>query len=321
MLQHASHVIHPIHQQDTKTVKFGNADWACPNNAVTPHTLHCLVLDLVGEKLTDFENSPVHDALLAHQDAYQTTQILHQDLTKLVIIEGPQQMTHTGTWQFISAYLVKNTCTIHSIKDDLESSLYIVLWTALIYRESHMTVVNWMQFIVQIFNADPLVGSGGCAKLNWLVARTDFPQDIFVDYKLLDNFVLELVQFFLHWASVITPKAQEKLVQLQLSLQELLDEVGPVCMAVQQKMIDVAESCLLESAMYQKEMGMEILHSHEAVINIYNKPSGKKCRLDPVDDNETLSSVAGLDNLVSFGHQWYLSKTLHVMYLSYTYDM
>lgn len=65
-------VIHPIifiPQQDTQTVKYGNTEWACPNNAVTPHTLYCLVLDLVGEKLTDFENirqlaQSVHDTLL-----------------------------------------------------------------------------------------------------------------------------------------------------------------------------------------------------------------------------------------------------------------
>ncbi|KAG2124292.1 hypothetical protein BD769DRAFT_1358965 [Suillus cothurnatus] len=62
-------VIHPVPQQNTQTVKFRNAKWACPNQAVTPHTLHRLVLDIMGEKLTDFESSrqlvqSVHDALV-----------------------------------------------------------------------------------------------------------------------------------------------------------------------------------------------------------------------------------------------------------------
>ncbi|KAG2740028.1 hypothetical protein P692DRAFT_201728696, partial [Suillus brevipes Sb2] len=62
-------VIHPVPQQNTQTVKFRNAEWACPNQAVTPHTLHRLVLDIVGEKLTDFESSrqlvqSVRDALI-----------------------------------------------------------------------------------------------------------------------------------------------------------------------------------------------------------------------------------------------------------------
>jgi hypothetical protein len=51
------HVIHPIHQQNTQAIKFGSVKWACPNKAITPHTLHCMVLDLVGNKLTDFESS------------------------------------------------------------------------------------------------------------------------------------------------------------------------------------------------------------------------------------------------------------------------
>ncbi|KAG2102328.1 hypothetical protein BD769DRAFT_1305845, partial [Suillus cothurnatus] len=57
-----------------------------------------------------------------------------------------------GTWQFMSAHLVKNSCAIHGVEDDLESSLYVILWTALMYRESYLTVVDWMQFIMQIFN-------------------------------------------------------------------------------------------------------------------------------------------------------------------------
>ncbi|KAG2363798.1 hypothetical protein BDR07DRAFT_1281251, partial [Suillus spraguei] len=148
-------VIHPVPQQNTQTVKFRNAKWACPNQAVTPHTLHRLVLDIVGEKLTDFESSrqlvqSVRDALVAHHDAFENAKILHRDLSvgniviyrgkgflidwdlaKLLIIQGPRQTTRTGTWQFMSAHLVKNIDAVHGVEDDLESSLYVVLWTAL----------------------------------------------------------------------------------------------------------------------------------------------------------------------------------------------
>ncbi|KAG1749182.1 hypothetical protein EDD22DRAFT_785474, partial [Suillus occidentalis] len=62
-------IIHPVPQQNTQTIKFRNAEWACPNQAVTPHTLHCIVLNIVGEKLTDFKSSrqlvqSVHDTLV-----------------------------------------------------------------------------------------------------------------------------------------------------------------------------------------------------------------------------------------------------------------
>ncbi|KAG1866735.1 hypothetical protein F4604DRAFT_1916344 [Suillus subluteus] len=121
-------------------------------------------------------------------------------------------MTHTGTWQFMSAHLVKNSHPIHVVKDDLKSSLYVVLWTGLMFKKSYMSAVDQTQFIMQVFNADPLVGSGGSAKSNWLVARTDFPHDIFVGCKPLDNIVLELAQLFLHRYSVISPEAQETLL-------------------------------------------------------------------------------------------------------------
>ncbi|KAG2107656.1 uncharacterized protein F5147DRAFT_774104 [Suillus discolor] len=344
-------VIHATPERNTQTVKFGSAEWACPNKAVTPHILHHLVLDLVGKQLTDFESShqlvqSVRDALLAHQDAYKNAKILHRDLSVGNI--GPRQTTRTGTWQFMSAHLVKNSFAIHAVEDDLESGLYVVLWTALKYRESYMSIIDRTQFILQIFDADPLVGTGGSAKSDWLVARTYFPRDIFIGCKPLDNLVVELAQFFSHQYSLVSPEAQESLVRLWLSLQEVLDEAGSVHMAAQQKMIDVAQCCLLESSAYQKEIGMQILHSHKAVINIYDKylgssgwpdkdaavlqkvhptnkqsgcrlytkslcasqdltstwvqvtPSGNKCRLDPEGDVEILSSVAGLDGLVSF---------------------
>ncbi|KAG1764301.1 hypothetical protein EDD22DRAFT_951725 [Suillus occidentalis] len=115
-----------------------------------------------------------------------------------------------------------------AVEDDLESSL-------------SSTLIRWW-------------GVEEAAKSNWLVARTDFPQDIFVNCKQLDILVLELAQFF--------------------SASEILEEVGPVRTAAQQKIIDVTKSLLLESPAYQKEMGMRVLHSHKAIIDIYNKHLG-----------------------------------------------
>lgn len=61
-----------------------------------------------------------------------------------------------------------------------------------------MSSIDWTQFIMQVFDADPLVGSRGSAKSNWLITRTDFLQDLFIDCKPLDDVVLELTQFFVH---------------------------------------------------------------------------------------------------------------------------
>ncbi|KAG1851071.1 hypothetical protein DFJ58DRAFT_661802 [Suillus subalutaceus] len=54
----AYHDVPPsIAQQSTQTAKFGSTKWARPHLPLTPHTLHRLVLDIVGKKLTDFESS------------------------------------------------------------------------------------------------------------------------------------------------------------------------------------------------------------------------------------------------------------------------
>ncbi|KAG1749181.1 hypothetical protein EDD22DRAFT_785472, partial [Suillus occidentalis] len=58
-----------------------------------------------------------------------------------------------GTWQFMSAHLIKNIYAIHSVEDDLKSSLYVILWTALMFKESYMTSVDQTQFIMQVFDA------------------------------------------------------------------------------------------------------------------------------------------------------------------------
>ncbi|KAG1800242.1 uncharacterized protein HD556DRAFT_1220386, partial [Suillus plorans] len=90
--------------------------------------------------------------------------LINWDLAKLLTIQGPRQTTRMGTWQFMSAHLIKNSFAVHAVEDDLESNLYVVLWMALKSRESYMSVIDRMQFILQIFNADPLVGTGGSAK-------------------------------------------------------------------------------------------------------------------------------------------------------------
>ncbi|KAG1866120.1 hypothetical protein F4604DRAFT_1928133 [Suillus subluteus] len=293
-------VVHPIPQQNTQTAKFASANWSRPSKPVkiiTPHTLHRLVLDIVGEKLTDFASTrqlvqSIRDALFAHKDAYENAKILHRDLSvgnvviyrgvgflidwdlaKLLTIQGPRQTTRTGTWQFMSAHLVKNTNAIHVVEDDLESSFYVVLWTALMYKESYMSIVDRTQFITQIFDANPLLGSGGSRKSDWLVARTYFPQDLFVGSKPLDYVVVELAQFFSHRYSEVPPAEKASLARMQMTLKDALAETGEghVRTAGHQMMIDALQGFVLESPAYKKEMGMKVLHLHDHVIKIYNK--------------------------------------------------
>ncbi|KAG2362920.1 hypothetical protein BDR07DRAFT_1283520 [Suillus spraguei] len=147
----ACHNVPSIPQQLPQSIKFSSADWACPHNTLTPHSHYRLVLNVVGEALTNFPRSRqlvevVWDALLAHKDAYEKAGILHRDLSigNIVMFRGKGilidwDLAKLGTWQFMSAYLVQNQNAPHVVKDDLESSLYVILWAALKYSRTHMT--------------------------------------------------------------------------------------------------------------------------------------------------------------------------------------
>ncbi|KAG1868916.1 hypothetical protein C8R48DRAFT_598373, partial [Suillus tomentosus] len=153
----ACHDVPSLPQQRMQTLKFANASWACHHEHLTPHIHYRLVLNLVGKPLIQFISSrqvveAVRDALIAHDDACNKAGVLHRDvsvgnvvihgvigilidwdLAKLLSIQGPRQITRTGTWQFMSANLVENKHATHTIEDDLESSFYVIFWVALMY--------------------------------------------------------------------------------------------------------------------------------------------------------------------------------------------
>ncbi|KIM52044.1 hypothetical protein SCLCIDRAFT_142086, partial [Scleroderma citrinum Foug A] len=93
---------------------------------------------------------------LAHQAAIAVG-ILHRDLSpgNIIIVGGcgylidwdfakytktasRRRITRTGTWQFMSANLVKDASAVHTFQDDLESSFWLLLWTAIMFTQSSL---------------------------------------------------------------------------------------------------------------------------------------------------------------------------------------
>ncbi|KAG2060950.1 hypothetical protein BDR06DRAFT_871175, partial [Suillus hirtellus] len=156
----ACHDVPSISQQAPHTYKFADAPWACSHDIITPHIHYRLVLNIVGKQLCEFEGScqfvaAICDTLIAHKDAYHNVGMLYRDLSvgNVVIHKGKGilidwdlsklisiKVTHTGTWQFMSAHLVQHKDARHDIKDDLESSLYVILWIALMYTKTHLAI-------------------------------------------------------------------------------------------------------------------------------------------------------------------------------------
>ncbi|KIM56065.1 hypothetical protein SCLCIDRAFT_71292, partial [Scleroderma citrinum Foug A] len=122
-----------------------------------------LVLKEVGRRLTDFICTrdlvnAVRDAIIALWEAFELAKILHRDISvgniviilngngkfmKALLIDwdlckditklGARRRDRTGTWQFMSAALLRDVDKEHTIGDDLESSLHVLTWTMLRY--------------------------------------------------------------------------------------------------------------------------------------------------------------------------------------------
>ncbi|KAG2089146.1 uncharacterized protein F5147DRAFT_658498 [Suillus discolor] len=229
----ACHDVPSIPQQTLQTHKFADAVWACSHDVIIPHIHYRLVLNIVGKQLCEFASSrqlitAVCDALIAHKDAYHKAGVLHRDLSagnvvihdgkgilidwdlsKLIDIKGARKVTCTGTWQFMSAHLVENEDATHDVEDDLESSLYVVLWVALLWAKTYLTVPAWSLLMKQVFEVDELKGVGSSTKSAFLNSRTQLRGDVFIDCKLLDRLILALTKLFALRYIVVTQEQQD----------------------------------------------------------------------------------------------------------------
>ena len=76
-----------------------------------------------------------------------------------------------GTWQFMSAALINQKGVQHNFKDDIESSIYVLLWVILMYSEvSDRDRVP--SFLSEVFDPQPHGPFGGYGKLDFLKGRS-----------------------------------------------------------------------------------------------------------------------------------------------------
>jgi hypothetical protein len=167
-----------------------------------------------------------------------------------------------GTWQFMSAYLVEHKYAIHSVKDDLESSFYVVLWMALMYKETYMDIVRRTSLATQVFETNP----GSSSKADWLIGRSNLPNIMFVDCKPLDGLIHALAEFFSHRYTRITDHQQMIFDKFRLAYENAMREVP-----ITQDLLIAAHGIMTDHPVYKKEMGMKVLDSHDTVIDIFNK--------------------------------------------------
>ncbi|OSX55750.1 hypothetical protein POSPLADRAFT_1112105, partial [Postia placenta MAD-698-R-SB12] len=143
-----------------------------------PVRIHCrLVVEEIGRPLEDYRGGDelvgaLFCALIAHQDAWEKARVLHRDVSAknvLLYINSKTQLDgsiataflndwdlcryekelgsatqygRSGTWQFMSALLLKFPgLTPHGVSDDLESFVHVLNWFCLrFHRHDHRTV-------------------------------------------------------------------------------------------------------------------------------------------------------------------------------------
>ncbi|KAI5115959.1 hypothetical protein M0805_002678 [Coniferiporia weirii] len=190
-----------------------------------------LVLGVVGRELTSFKSTremltAIMDAIEAHGKAYEAG-ILHRDisignimithdgrgmlidwdLAKPIDKDGVIHYGRTGTWQFISAALLRNPHTKqHVYSDDLESFLHVVTYTSVLCTETNYStdelvyLTEYMQMFDEKFirqGARFSYAVGGKMKLLMLSSRSYIPKKLtFPNRPRLDDLLRDFSSLF-----------------------------------------------------------------------------------------------------------------------------
>jgi hypothetical protein len=103
-----------------------------------------------------------------------------------------------GTWQFMSANLIgqmNGMHTTHALQDDLESSIYVLLWMTLMYSEtSGKSQVP--SFLSGVLDPKPFGPTGGYGKADFLKARTFLQRVEFPGRPALHHLITQLAELF-----------------------------------------------------------------------------------------------------------------------------
>ncbi|ESK91069.1 hypothetical protein Moror_1164 [Moniliophthora roreri MCA 2997] len=154
------------HQVRSKTAspfnQFERRSSTKPNNEKAPRRFR-IVVKTIGCPLADFDTTwelvnATKDAIHGHSELYEKAGILHGDVSvqniriqddgkagSLVDWDLSQSIirpTRTGSWQFMSARLIRGDSSVATRTDDLESFLHVLRWVVLKHGPHNLRLVN-----------------------------------------------------------------------------------------------------------------------------------------------------------------------------------
>jgi hypothetical protein len=88
-----------------------------------------------------------------------------------LIFDYSLRIVHQGTWQFMSCKLITKTNWCHGFVDDLESTIYVLLWVTLVYGGCSQEA-DALLFMQNVLDPQPICGIGGYSKADFLKGRS-----------------------------------------------------------------------------------------------------------------------------------------------------
>ncbi|KAF8062445.1 hypothetical protein FPV67DRAFT_1783297 [Lyophyllum atratum] len=215
--------------------------WRCGNDwrRITQRFHHRFVVDFIGKPLSQVTSSEqfikvVSHAFTAHRQAYESkNKIIHRDISAnniLIDVNGngilndwdlakreaelTQARRHerTGTWEFMSCLLLLKKRTIHTIQDDMESFVYIVLYHGLRYfRHSRPHSTKGLLqdiFEYQKTEGDGTIMGGRSKRSMFLEGKTYLGHDFEFESKPLDRWNEAAFAAVQEWLEHVAPRAK-----------------------------------------------------------------------------------------------------------------
>ncbi|KAL1939424.1 hypothetical protein VTO73DRAFT_9980 [Trametes versicolor] len=196
--------------QRTETDRYDTQPWVCPirgaHVSVSTHIHYRLVVGTVGYPLrrlkgTDELLYAAYDVFQAMRDTSSKAQRIHRDISigNIVLVKEPGcgtrkgylidwetssavdseghslDSTRTGTWKFMSSKVLSKPELPHTLEDDMESLLYVVLYCALLYLPHNLDDESLETVIQRLFDHSVQIKGvlrGGSGKVANRAART-----------------------------------------------------------------------------------------------------------------------------------------------------
>lgn len=208
-----------------------------------------------------------------------------------------------GTWQFMSSKLISQPIWQHDFRDDLESSIYVLLWVTLMYS-SCSDAGHVVPFMEGVLDPQPHGTRGGLGKADFLQGRSFLRQVDFPNRPTLHTLLDRMAHLFsVRYEAAPNASERKRFEKLLMLAQKQPDEMAD----------DVRD----QSHVASYDQRVDALNGHEVTIELFNDALADRSQW-PTADHAVKQDIYALSNLPRAGSQtlktgWSTSFIVHEM--------